>query len=127
MPANNGEDIALAIPDSLYAGTVLSSATVSVTSQKDACPAPNYEQQTGKHTEVINSIPFDVTTGTGVGAGNLYESSIYNTVHNGVCHSIVLLRHSCNLGPDCGEGHTKPYNKKAVNEALMSIVRTFAF
>jgi hypothetical protein len=62
-----------------------------------------------------------------VGAGNLYESTVYRTEAVGRCYTFVLWVHSCNLGPDCGTAHAKPYDRVEVSGVFRHILSTAVF
>lgn len=63
----------------------------------------------------------------GVGAGNRYQGDTYVYQEPGACYLISTLEHSCNLGPDCGENHSAPFDKKAMDALFGTVVSSFSF
>lgn len=119
------------LSDSLFKGTNLNEAAVvvGVSSDNDAISKCNkavdtQEQDLG--TTNINGVSFHAFAATGAAAGNLYESKIYRTIHNGSCYEIVDMLHSGNIG-NYPAGSVKEFDKPKFSGILESITRTFIF
>ncbi len=129
QPANppDVEDVRIDLPASIGSGTTLGEAYVEAEVQPAPCNAPLFDSLSSTGSTAINGVTFQRGDGSGVGAGNLYQGSVYTTVRNGSCYRLTGVMHSCNLGPDCGEGRTAPFDKQKVQGMLEGIVGTFRF
>lgn len=98
----------------VYAGTV--------------CPSLEKVEMVGNAaTAVIGGETWQRVTRDGAGAGNRYQGDTYMLMRKNTCYAISTLLHSCNLGSDCGENHTIPFDKAAMDKAFAKILSTFAF
>src|SRR6266498_167738 len=83
-----------------------------------------YQNFTGQQT--INGIVFKTGSVTGAAAGNLYESSIYRTIHDNACIQITIVIHTGNIG-NYPEGTVSEFNKSLALGPLNLILSTFKF
>lgn len=119
--------LTLTYPASYSQGTKLNEATIHIGAMSRACAAPEVSNQQTVSQQTINGIAFTKVTGSDAGAGNLYETTNYTTTHDGNCYHLTLLLHSCNLGPDCGEGRTADFDRSAIEKTFDQIVSSFTF
>ena len=113
---------AFIFPDSYAEGKTLNETKIHVGVQKDACP----DSQSPKTAVTINNTQFQKFDWSGVGAGNLYQGTTYETMHgNFSCYIITLYMHSCNLGPDCSPGHAKSFDKQPLVDVFEKMLGTF--
>lgn len=107
--------------------TTLTSAGMHL-SFGSGCPALDNIESTGApDTVTIGGRQWMHYVRDGVGAGNRYQGDTYVYQEPGSCYLISTLEHSCNLGPDCGEGHTTAFDKAAMDAQFNQILSTFAF
>jgi len=119
------------LPENLFTGTNLAEAVVAIGTNPDPdalakCGKAADSEEKSSGTININGAEFNSFDATGVGAGNLYESKIYRTVHNGSCYEIVEMLHSGNIG-NYPAGTVKEFDKPKFSGFLEKIVQTFAF
>jgi hypothetical protein len=118
----------IAFPASFQPGTAYNEAKVEITNNIGLCGAVPGDVLTQTGTQItISGMHYDVSSGVGVGAGQLYQTYVYDVSQYGMCHRFALFIHSCNLGPDCGAGHTKPLDKLGVINAFEKILSTVSF
>lgn len=108
-------------------GTTLTDAAIHI-SVGSACPSLANAETTGPATKAtVGGREWDKVSRDGVGAGNRYRGDTYTRTEGGLCYAISTLLHSCNLGPDCGENHSKPFDEQRMYALFDSILSTFAF
>ena len=101
--------------------TTLSEAYFHV-SQVATCPSLT------KTTPVtIAGKTFQRATWSGVGAGNLYEGVSYFGAKDAGCLLMTGYLHSCNLGADCGENHSAPFDKAAYISKFDAMAKSVQF
>lgn len=108
-------------PSDVGSGTVLTEAAIYI--EKTAAPCPEFPDGT-----TVSSGRRSVTRAklTDVGAGNLYEQTHVVIGQAGSCYDLTLFVHSCNLGPDCGEGHTLPFDRDELTAILERMAEGFS-
>lgn len=114
--------ISFDFPEKFRDGNTLDQAKVTVAVQP-TCPTLS----TPSSNENINGTVFTNNTWGGAGAGNLYQGRTYTTVHNNKCYIVALYMHSCNLGPDCYEGHTTAFDKRPLEDIFETMIDSFKF
>lgn len=75
----------------------------------------------------INGVEYTKIASSGVGAGNLYETTSYRTVHKGQCYAIEYTIHSSNIGNYPTDSGITAFDKTKVQSVLEGIVQSFAF
>ncbi len=75
----------------------------------------------------INGVTYTKLESSGAGAGNLYETTSYRTVHNGQCYAIEYTIHSSNIANYPTESGITAFDKAKVQNALESIVQSLSF
>jgi hypothetical protein len=78
-------------------------------------------------TTTIDGIPFSVSTTSDAGAGNLYETTSYRTVHNGQCWAIEYTIHSSQIGNYPPSFNLQPVDDVKLKSALDTIVQAVTF
>ncbi len=107
-------------PDAFGQGTTFDDAAVQVAAEAGACA--------GSGTVVdVNGTAFKRGSWSDAAAGNLYEGAEYATENAGRCYHVTLYMHSCNLGPDCGPGHDKPFDRLPLRTVFEQMVSTLSF
>lgn len=92
------------------------------------CPSlENIESRGAPGTATIGGKTWTHYVRDGVGAGNRYQGDTYVYEETGACYLISTLEHSCNLGPDCGENHSAPFDKEKIDALFGQVLSTFAF
>ena len=71
----------------------------------------------------INGVSFTKSQGTGVGAGNIYETTHYRAAYNGTCYEITYFIHSGNIG-NYTPGTVKEFDHDALLQKFDQIVFT---
>jgi hypothetical protein len=75
----------------------------------------------------INGADFTVIRGSDAGAGNLYDTTSYRTLHAGQCWAIEYTIHSSQIANYPPEYQLKPFDKTKLTDVLDRIVGTFKF
>jgi len=92
------------------------------------CPSLKDIESVGKtDTVTIGGKAWTHYVRDGVGAGNRYQGDTYVYQQPGACYLISTLEHSCNLGPDCAEGHTTKFDKATIDAQFKQVLSTFTF
>jgi hypothetical protein len=78
-------------------------------------------------TQTINSITYMVTTGSDAGAGNLYDTTSYRTMHAGKCYAVEYTIHSSELGNYPASYNLSAFDEQKVMDVLDRVVATLSF
>jgi hypothetical protein len=101
--------------------TTLNEAKFHIAKTPGACPVVK-----DSTTVTINGYKYRKSDWTGVGAGNLYEGTLYSFNYGQDCYRITFYAHSCNLAPeDCGPNHPLKYDKRALWVTFRKMLETF--
>lgn len=117
-------------PQTNFAGATL---TVGVSSDTAAVAQCLNSEPTGPPSEmptstaVINGIDFTVFHLGDAGAGSIYETTSYRTLHAGQCWAIEYTIHSSEIGDYPLEYGLVPFDEIALHDVLDRIVGTFKF
>ena len=76
---------------------------------------------------MINGIDFTVFHFSDAGAGNIYETTSYRTVHGGQCWAIEYTIHSSQIGNYPPKYGLQPFNEATLHDVLDRIAGTFKF
>jgi hypothetical protein len=127
-------DFTLTIPKAFEPSTNFSDAKLTVGESSnaaavDGCLAPDASGGPGASmtTRVINGTTFTVFTFSDAGAGNLYDSTSYRTVHMGKCYALEYTIHSTQLANYPPEAGVKQFDEARVRAVLDRIAGTFSF
>ncbi len=90
-----------------------------------AAPASGTPVQ--KSLVTINGVPYTRYVSSDAGAGNLYTTTSYRTVHNGQCYAIEYTIHSSNIQNYPSNSGITAFDEAKVQQALESIVQSFKF
>lgn len=102
--------------------TTLTEAKFHVARTTGICPVVE-----GSVKVKIQNYTYDKSDWTGVGAGNLYEGTLYSFNDGQVCYRITFYAHSCNLHPDdCGPNHPVKYDRRALWTTFRKMLETFS-
>ncbi len=133
LPLTQTPVVGLALPQSLFTGTNLGEAgvyigatttpaIVAVCSQADSMAA----NERAVASTTISGTPFSVFSSTDVGAGNIYDETIYRGVENGACFEIVELLHSGNI-ENYPKGKVTQFDRSTFESYLDAMVNSLAF
>jgi hypothetical protein len=78
-------------------------------------------------TVTINGTAFTVFHLSDAGAGNIYETTSYRTLHDGQCWAVEYTIHSSEIGNYPPEYGLRPLNEAMLHDVLDRIVGTFRF
>ncbi len=78
-------------------------------------------------TATINGIPFTVFHLADAGAGNIYETTSYRTIHAGQCWAVEYTIHSSEIGNYPASYGLRSFDVAKLNNVLGRIVSTFKF
>jgi hypothetical protein len=78
-------------------------------------------------TTTIGGTAFTIFHLSDVGAGNIYETTSYRTVHAGQCWAVEYTIHSSEIGNYPVEYGLKPFDETKLHDVLDRIVGTFKF
>ena len=74
----------------------------------------------------INGIEFKEDHAIGVGAGNIYDSEVYRTIHENMCYEINLTVHTGRI-ENYPAGTVTEFNKNLALDVLKKMLGTFKF
>lgn len=78
-------------------------------------------------TTTINGTVFSVYKSSDVGAGQLYETTSYRTVHAGACYAVEYTIHSSQIANYPASYNLQPFDEGKLTDVLGRIVGTFTF
>jgi hypothetical protein len=78
-------------------------------------------------TATIGGQKFTMFHSGDAGAGNLYDTTSYRTLHGGKCYAIEYTLHSTQIAAYPSSYDLKPYDKKTVTSLMQNIIGTFKF
>lgn len=87
----------------------------------------NDKSQNVTSTKTINGIDFTIFPLTDVGAGNIYQTTSYRTIHNGECVAIEYTIHSTNLENYPAEYKLQQFDENKLDNVFNLIISTFKF
>jgi hypothetical protein len=130
LPLTQTSIASFTLPRSMFAGTNLgeagvyvgSTSTPSIVSQCLQASKENGETLVG--TSTINGVDFMEATSTGVGAGNIYEETVYRRLAGNACLEITELLHSGNID-NYPSGAVVQFDKATYQGILDAIVHTY--
>ena len=133
LPLTQTPVVAFTLPKDLFTGTNLGEAGIYIgatTSPKilGACMSPDLAQgeSATTTTRIVGGATFGVFTSTGVGAGNIYDTTALRTVHNGTCFEIVELLHSGRI-ENYTAGAVTAFDRPQFIGYLDAMANTFSF
>ncbi|HEX5429476.1 MAG TPA: hypothetical protein VFX17_00125 [Patescibacteria group bacterium] len=115
-----------------YPGTNFGDAAFGVSTQfakslSDCLALTPPEGGDGFKTAVtINGTQFNMTKSNGAGAGNIYESNVYRTLHNNNCIEIDETIHTSNIG-NYPAGSVTEVDSADVQAKLDDVLNSFQF
>lgn len=136
MNSNNTtgvEYFTLTIPKSFEPQTNLADVTLTVGASKDAsavadCLSPDPSGEgTALSKATINGIQFNVFQSNDAGAGNIYQTTSYRTVHAGECYAIEYTIHSSQLENYPASYNLQPFSQSKIDSLMQNIIGTFKF
>jgi hypothetical protein len=121
----------IVIPRSVQPSTNLSDSlfivgtSIDTQALKECLLATNGEIAKGDTT--INGITYKRFELGDAGAGNLYDTTSYRTIHNGQCYAVSYTIHSTNIGNyDPSQGITA-FDRVSITHTLEAIAQSFRF
>ena len=125
---------ALTIPPAFDPQTNFASAQLTVgASANNAAvancltPDPTGGPATATSSAVINGVQFTIFQSSDAGAGNIYETTSYRTLHAGQCYAVEYTIHSTQLGNYPPQYNLQQFDSAMVTDLLNRIVETFKF
>src|SRR6185436_14483933 len=101
VPGMSIPGVSFAIPTEKYAGTNFVDGYISteIIRNPSSCKAEGFLDAENKivGTKTINNMEFSTAEGTGVGAGQYYNETIYATLHGTACFGFRLFLHTGNI------------------------------
>jgi hypothetical protein len=126
--------LTITVPKVFEPQTNFSDATLTVGDSQSNTAIANCltpDQSGGLSTSVatttINGIVFSVFKFSGAGAGNLYDTTSYRTLHAGACYAVEYTIHSNQIANYPPAYNLKQFNESAISSVLDRIVGTFQF
>jgi hypothetical protein len=117
-PQTNFAEATLTVGKSDNAAAIAQCLAIEPTGPPDQLPTS---------TTMINGTAFTVFHLSDAGAGNIYETTSYRTVHNGQCWAVEYTIHSSEIGNYPPEYGLQPFNAAMLHDVLDRIVGTFRF
>lgn len=124
----------LTIPATFEPQTNFADATLTVGDSENATAVTQCLADEGSggpvlatSTQNINGIAFTVFQSSGAGAGNLYQTTSYRTIHDGQCWAIEYTIHSTQIANYPPQYDLQPFDENEIAAVLNRIVGTFKF
>jgi hypothetical protein len=123
----------LTVPKSFQPQTNFSEAKLTVGYSANAtavknCYMPLASASTSQiSTTTINGVAFQQTTTSDAGAGNLYDTTSYRTIHANTCYTIEYTIHSTQLANYPESAGITAFDQGKVTQVLNLVVNTFRF
>ncbi len=124
----------LTVPRAFEPQTNFADATFTIGASKNSLAIAQCLNQdmgggpgTSSSTATINGIQFAVASFSGAGAGNLYQTTSYRTLHAGQCFAIEYTIHSSQIGDYPTSYNLKPFNQQKITSLFQNMVGTFSF
>lgn len=119
------------VPQSYEPGTNFGDAKFMIGMSADPvaiaeCLTSSYGGMGSSTPAIIGGVPFTKLTSSGVGAGNLYETTSYRTMKDSQCYAVEYTIHSMNIG-NYTPGAVQPFDRARVESALEGVVHSFQF
>ncbi|MDR3546800.1 MAG: hypothetical protein P4M11_00755 [Candidatus Pacebacteria bacterium] len=123
---------ALTVPRSFEPQTNFVDATLTVGYSKNAtsvahCMTNDASSVTATSSAILDGQTFTVFNSGDAGAGNLYKTTSYRTLHGGTCYAVEYTVHSAQLGNYPASYNLKQYSDQTIDQLLDRIVGTFKF
>ena len=126
--------LTITVPQSFESKTNFADATLTVGYSKNAkavasclTPDPSGGPAVPTSTAMINGINFTVFTMSDAGAGNIYKSMSYRTLHAGSCYAVEYTVHSSQLANFPASYGLTQYSDATIDQVLNLMVGTFKF
>ncbi|HVW71557.1 MAG TPA: hypothetical protein VHB93_00180 [Candidatus Paceibacterota bacterium] len=126
-------DLSIMLPKSYMPGTNFSDAKLTVGHSASAAPVsnclkpdPSGGPSSSMTTRLINGVSFTVFTSSDAGAGNLYDTTSYRTMHNNTCIAVEYTIHYTQIA-NYPPGTVTQFDESKVAAMLDSVVDTFTF
>jgi len=124
----------LTIPSAFEPQTNLADATLTVGGSKNSaaiaeCLTPDQSggPATATSSVTIDGIPFVLSTFNSAGAGNLYATASYRTIHAGECYAIEYTIHSSQIANYPSSYNLQPFDASKISSLMQTIINTFKF
>jgi hypothetical protein len=124
----------LTVPKVFEPQTNFSDATLTIGGSQAStaiaqCMAPDQSggEAMATSSAIINGITFTVFKFSDAGAGNIYETTSYRTLHAGTCYAIEYTIHSSQIANYPASYNLQPFNEATIDSLLNGIVGTFKF
>ncbi|HUC01737.1 MAG TPA: hypothetical protein VMA75_02430 [Candidatus Paceibacterota bacterium] len=135
---SNGEPgikyFTLTVPDAFEPQTNFIDATLTVGASANntaiaQCMAPDAGDGSAMTTSsaTMNGINFTVVRSSGAGAGNLYDTTSYRTLHAGECYAVEYTVHSGQIANYPSSYNLQQFDGQKVDALMDAIVGTFKF
>jgi hypothetical protein len=82
---------------------------------------------TATSSATINGILFTVFKSSDAGAGNIYETTSYRTLHAGECYAVEYTVHSSQIANYPSSYNLQQFNETKVDSLMQNIIGTFKF
>jgi membrane-bound inhibitor of C-type lysozyme len=113
-------------PKTNFVDAVFTIGTSADPTAVSECLSPATGEQKGT-TVSINGVTYKKFVSTGVGAGNIYQTTSYRTLKDGQCYAIEYTIHSANLANYSPSQGISAFNQTKVQTLLEELVQNFTF
>lgn len=124
----------LTVPRAFEPQTNFSDATLTVGSSGDPAALAQCltADQTGgpavaSSTAIVNGIVFTVFQSSDAGAGNIYQTTSYRTLHAGQCYAVEYTVHSGQIANYPASYNLQSFDQAKIDNLMQAIVGTFKF
>ena len=124
----------LTIPKAFEPQTNFADATLTVGGSKNKAAIaqcltadPTGGPSASSSEVTIDGISFSVFRSSDAGAGNLYQTTSYRTIHAGQCYAIEYTIHSNQIANYPASYNLKQFNQSKIDVLMQAIIGTFKF
>jgi len=124
----------LTVPKAFEPQTNFADASLTVGNSKNTSDVaqclsvdPNSGETMSTSTVTINGAVFTVFQSNDAGAGNLYQTTSYRTVHAGQCYAIDYTIHSGQIANYPASYNLQPFDQAKIDNLMQTIISTFKF
>ena len=116
-------------PQTNFSDTTLTVGASSAKAAVAQCMVPDQSggPATATSSATINGITFTVFTSSDAGAGNLYQTTSYRTLHAGKCYAVEYTVHSSQIANYPSSYNLQPFDQAKIDSLMQTIIGTFKF
>jgi hypothetical protein len=131
---NGTQYFTLTVPKAFEPQTNFADATLTVGGSQNStaladCLMPDQSDgpTTATSSVTINGVQFTIFTSDSAGAGNIYQTTSYRTIHAGECYAIEYTIHSSQIANYPSSYNLQQFDPTKITSLMQNIIGTFKF